>query len=358
MPDIIKSKRRTAGLVCLSLLLVLGPAWWSGAAYGQQGGLDLQVEVNTGQQTGAAPPFPGGAPAYDPQAAGQPTPSAPPAYGAVQPGYDQQGQAPAYGVQQGQAPAYPSGGIDPAAFGQAPPPPPGQDFGAPGQYPGAPGGEYGVPGQGAIGIGSPDGGFNAPGSFEDFPNVPADAPPPVPPTLSDTSGNVPEEPAEPLTPEEQAKHEARTETYSKLQQWHNSIMAGYAFSTTLLFDPFMPIESVARPPEVETKKDEDLRKKPMIQRLALNQFVLSAIIVAADPNETSALVDNGGRGYILKRGTLIGPNNGYVKEITQSRVVIEEPEVNYMGETRLRETVMSLELVDDENMTDFGDFPD
>jgi Tfp pilus assembly protein PilP len=81
----------------------------------------------------------------------------------------------------------------------------------------------------------------------------------------------------------------------------------------------------------------------MIQRLSLNQFVLRAIVLSNDPNATSALVDGSGRGFILHRGTLIGPNNGYVKDITASRVIIEEPEVNYRGETQFRETILSLE---------------
>jgi Tfp pilus assembly protein PilP len=179
------------------------------------------------------------------------------------------------------------------------------------------------------------------------PNIPADAPPPIPPAVS---SEEPEPEPTPLTDEERAQQEAKNGAFETLQRWHGSIMTNYVFNTSIMYDPFMPIDSVTRTPEVNTSKEDENRKKPMLQRLALNQFVLSAIIVASNPNETSALVDSGGRGYILKRGTLIGPNNGYVKEITNTRVVIEEPEVNYLGETRFRETVFSLESLTEEGI--------
>ena len=84
--------------------------------------------------------------------------------------------------------------------------------------------------------------------------------------------------------------------------------------------------------------------------MALSQFTLSAIIVASDPRENSANVDSGGRGFIIKKGTLIGPNDGYVKEITENTVVIEEPEVNFRGETSYKETVLRLNQFDTESV--------
>jgi type IV pilus assembly protein PilP len=159
------------------------------------------------------------------------------------------------------------------------------------------------------------------------------------------SGTTAIKPAKPQTPQEEAQLEAKSEVFDKLNQLHAHVMSGYVFSTSVMNDPFMPIESVSRPPDHDSQQREEERRKrlPLIQRLAINQFTLSAIVVSADPNATSALVNSSGRGFILHRGTLIGPNNGYVKEITATKVVIEEPEVNYRGETKYRETVMRLE---------------
>jgi Tfp pilus assembly protein PilP len=170
----------------------------------------------------------------------------------------------------------------------------------------------------------------------DFPRVPSDAPPPVPPALP--TNDEPDLP--PKTPEEAKALEAKKAVRAELEAWRDSILEDYAFGPTI-GDPFMPIETVARPPDVDKKKELD-RRKPVLQRLALNQFTLNAIVLTDNPDRTSALVDNAGVGYILHRGTLIGPNNGYVKEITANTVIIEEPETNYLGETRLRVTELRL----------------
>jgi Tfp pilus assembly protein PilP len=195
--------------------------------------------------------------------------------------------------------------------------------------------------------------MEAPAS-EPLPIVPADAPPPVPPSLSAKPAAEPE--PEPATPEEAAALELKNKTIAELTTWHDGVMQNYAFSTGLMSDPFMPIESVARPPEtaLDTQQDEERRRRlPLLQRLALNQFTLSAIVVSANPEATSALLDGGGRSFIVHRGTLIGPNGGYVKEITPSRVIVVEPQVNYRGETQMAETVFRMNILEDESLEDF-----
>jgi Tfp pilus assembly protein PilP len=111
--------------------------------------------------------------------------------------------------------------------------------------------------------------------------------------------------------------------FDQLNKWHQEILNEYAINTAKLADPFMPIETVARPPAADNQPPS--RRLPMIQRLELNQFTLTAIIVSADPNQTTAMMDSGGKSYLVKKGTKIGRNNGFVREITESKVVIEEP---------------------------------
>ena len=184
--------------------------------------------------------------------------------------------------------------------------------------------------------------------------VPADAPPPIPPSLP--AGPAQEPDPEPTTPEEAKALELKKETFAKLGEWHSEVMRNYSFNTGLMSDPFMPIESVARPPDanlVARQNEEARRRLPLIQRLSLNQFTLSAIVVSADPTQTSALLDSGGRSFIVHRGTLIGPNGCYVKEITSSRVIVVEPQVNYRGETQLAETVFRMNAMADDALEEF-----
>jgi hypothetical protein len=49
------------------------------------------------------------------------------------------------------------------------------------------------------------------------------------------------------------------------------------------------------------------------------------VVEAPDPADNTALVYSGGVGYLIKKGTRIGPRRGYVREITPNGVVIAEP---------------------------------
>jgi Tfp pilus assembly protein PilP len=161
-------------------------------------------------------------------------------------------------------------------------------------------------------------------------------PAPVP---DPTAGNLAAELEGPSIPEDA---DADTiERFMKLEKWHKEVLSSYAVDVSRMDDPFMPIETVARPPETDTSRQAS-RNLPMIQRLALNQFTLEAIIESPIPGSTTALVVSGGVGYILHEGTKIGPNNGTVRQITSSKVIIEEPEVNYRGERTSRITEFSL----------------
>jgi type IV pilus assembly protein PilP len=152
------------------------------------------------------------------------------------------------------------------------------------------------------------------------------------------------------TPEgDAASPELQEKVHAELEKWHSEVMATYVFNPSLLRDPFLPIES-ALPVSANPQRDVIDKNKPPIQKLALSQFTLSAIIVAADPSDNSANVDSGGRGFIIKKGTLIGPNEGYVKEITENSVVIEEPEINLRGETSYKETVLRLNVLETEGL--------
>jgi Tfp pilus assembly protein PilP len=134
--------------------------------------------------------------------------------------------------------------------------------------------------------------------------------------------------------------------YQEMDKWHSKLLAAYNLNLNTLPDPFMPIETVMRPANTEVAKKEPDKRLPMIQRLSLNSFTLTAIVVHPNPANSTALVDSGGVGYLIRQGTKIGPNNGVVREITDSKVVIEEPEVNYKGDKRVRYTELKLNPID------------
>jgi type II secretory pathway component PulC len=63
----------------------------------------------------------------------------------------------------------------------------------------------------------------------------------------------------------------------------------------------------------------------VIERVQLADLSLSAIVVASDPSNNIAMLEHGGVGYLVHKGSKIGSKNGVVREITASTVVIEEP---------------------------------
>ena len=49
-----------------------------------------------------------------------------------------------------------------------------------------------------------------------------------------------------------------------------------------------------------------------------------------------------GKGYFVRVGTVLGPNRGVVKKITQNALIIEEKFKTYTGETERKEIVVEL----------------
>jgi len=52
--------------------------------------------------------------------------------------------------------------------------------------------------------------------------------------------------------------------------------------------------------------------------------------------------DAGGKGFIITKGTLIGRENGYVKEINDNRVIIKQTHKDIFGQVKHREITMPL----------------
>jgi predicted RNase H-like HicB family nuclease len=85
--------------------------------------------------------------------------------------------------------------------------------------------------------------------------------------------------------------------------------------------------------------------KPAIQTIAADQLVLVAVIVPVDKKDSKsklAMVDYNGHDYELKEGTKIGKNNGYVKEIADTYIVIEVEDLNDQGQKSTKEVTLRL----------------
>ncbi|MBI4621551.1 MAG: pilus assembly protein PilP [Desulfobacterales bacterium] len=104
-------------------------------------------------------------------------------------------------------------------------------------------------------------------------------------------------------------------------------------------DPFKPFISKLT---VGKSKITGVRLTPL-QRYNFSQLKLIGIIWRDDKNIAAAMVeDPEGKGYVLKKGTLIGENNGRVINILKDRVIIEEVYRNNSGKIKTRTASLKL----------------
>jgi len=100
-------------------------------------------------------------------------------------------------------------------------------------------------------------------------------------------------------------------------------------------DPFRPLSLKAK---ASQRARENLSP---LERYELGQLKLVAIVW--DIKEPKAMVEDGtGLGYVVKIGTLIGPNEGKVKAIKPTEVVIEEQVTDFYGARKSQEVSMKL----------------
>jgi type IV pilus assembly protein PilP len=110
-------------------------------------------------------------------------------------------------------------------------------------------------------------------------------------------------------------------------------------------DPFAPlIKNEA--PEPQAPKKKKIRRAPLtpLEKMALNQLTLVAVIHSADDDRSIAMVEEAsGKGYIVKKGTFIGVNSGRVIDIDTDRIIIREEVENVIGQIKVRETELKLQ---------------
>jgi len=100
-------------------------------------------------------------------------------------------------------------------------------------------------------------------------------------------------------------------------------------------DPFRPL---SLKPKASQRARENLSP---LERYELGQLKLVAIVW--DIKEPKAMVEDGtGLGYVVKIGTLIGPNEGKVKAIKPTEVIIEERFTDFYGARKSQEVSMKL----------------
>ncbi|MBX3237958.1 MAG: pilus assembly protein PilP [Nitrospiraceae bacterium] len=99
-------------------------------------------------------------------------------------------------------------------------------------------------------------------------------------------------------------------------------------------DPFLPISQMVQ----QTEADSSL---PPLQRIGLTELNLIGV-VWGNYGYTAMVQTPDGKGYSIKRGTRIGPNNGVVSSITERGFIVQERFTDVYGNKQEREYVKLL----------------
>ncbi len=83
-----------------------------------------------------------------------------------------------------------------------------------------------------------------------------------------------------------------------------------------------------------------------LQKYEISQLKLVAVLTTPEGN-MGLVEDATGKGYFVKRGTLIGKNDGKVARVLKDRVVIEEVFLDVLGQKKVNEAALLLQRAEE-----------
>ncbi len=129
-------------------------------------------------------------------------------------------------------------------------------------------------------------------------------------------------------PAQRALSQATTTTLETPQQ------PEYNYNPDGRVDPFAPII-------VRAEQKARAGNRSPLERYDLSEFKLTGVVWGGFGY--NAMIEGpDGKGYFIRVGTIIGPNKGVVKKITQHTMVVEERYKTFSGETQRKEIVIEL----------------
>jgi Tfp pilus assembly protein PilP len=108
----------------------------------------------------------------------------------------------------------------------------------------------------------------------------------------------------------------------------------YTYNPAERRDPFAPII-------VKKESTSKLSDRPPLERYNLYDFKMLGVMWGGF-GYNAMLEAPDGKGYLVRVGTVIGPNKGIVKKITQSTIVVEEKFKSISGAPERKEIVIEL----------------
>jgi type IV pilus assembly protein PilP len=116
---------------------------------------------------------------------------------------------------------------------------------------------------------------------------------------------------------------------------------GYTYNPVGKADPFKPFIQISPARNLS-------RRTPLtpLQKYEISQLKLVAVISTPEGN-TALVEDSAGKGYIIKKGTEIGKNEGKVTKILKDKVIVEETYQDMWGQTKISEIPILLHRIEE-----------
>ena len=110
--------------------------------------------------------------------------------------------------------------------------------------------------------------------------------------------------------------------------------SGVSYDPSGRRDPFLPMVQLGQ----QVEQDASL---PPLQRVGLTELSLIGVLWG-NYGYTAMVQTPDGKGYSIRRGTRIGPNNGVVSSITERGIIVQERFTDVYGNKQEREYVKLL----------------
>jgi len=114
----------------------------------------------------------------------------------------------------------------------------------------------------------------------------------------------------------------------------------YAYDSTGKPDPFVPLITLEAAAKTASAPQPTTPLTPL-QKYELSELRLVAIVAKAK-GVTAVLEDPAGFGYIVKEGTLVGKNEGFIKKVTGDAVLVEEKIFSALGNPEPRISTLTI----------------
>ena len=85
------------------------------------------------------------------------------------------------------------------------------------------------------------------------------------------------------------------------------------------------------------EKAKDFSMLPPVQQIELSAITITGIVLD-EVEGPRAMIKAGGRSFVVKKGMIVGRNEGEVTEVTMQGIRIVEKFVDFMGKETLKET--------------------